>query len=116
MRQHTPHTTISIISWDINKTTGLNISYSIGLNNYHLQAEPFRATTLLSNCYLIDERKIVNGRLYVRLWDNWIPFNVYAACTELSSYEALDLVKEHEATKAICGVMRYSALNMFSNN
>ena len=116
MRHNTPHTTIQVINWSIDAAHGLRISYSKGLNTYYLDASPYRATTLLINCYIIDDRKVVNGRLYVKLFDKWIPFHIYAACTELSGVDALDLVLEHETIKAISGVIRYSTCNMFSNN
>jgi hypothetical protein len=104
---HTPQTKIQIIQWELNPEFGLFISYSKGLNNYYLIAEPLKATTYLVNRYIIENRKVTEGILRVQIQDIWISFSLYADTFKLSELEAYDLVLEHEETKAITGIKQY---------
>ena len=106
--QNTPQVKPQLIQWELNPEFGLFISYSIGLNNYYLIAEPFKATTYLVNRYIIENRKVTEGILKVEIDGIWITFSLYAETFKLSEIEAMELVLEHEETKAITGIQYYS--------
>jgi hypothetical protein len=105
---------IKIIEWHLTVKNGLQCSYELDGNTYFLIAEPWRLTTLLSNVYLINDRRIKEGFLQVNHNGIWKPFSWYVSD---AGYDTIDLVlicMEHEMTKGIveCITDTYIAARM----
>ncbi len=92
---------IQIIEWHLNTNTGLQCSYELDGKTFYLMAAPYELTTILSNVYLINDRRIERDCLEVHFNGFWMPFSWYVP---LSKFDTIDLVlicAEHEELKVI---------------
>jgi hypothetical protein len=103
MRHHSDYllSNIKIIEWHLTAKLGLQCTYEIEGIIYHLLAAPFRLTTLLSNVYLIDDRRIKDGNLQVHHNGVWKPFQWYVSDADYDSVDLVRICAEHESTKMI---------------
>jgi hypothetical protein len=92
---------IQIIEWHLTVKLGLQCSYELDGKSYYLLANPLRLTTLLSNVYLINHRRILSGSLQVQYLGTWMPFAWYVPMANYSSADLVLICAEHEETKAI---------------
>jgi hypothetical protein len=103
MRHHSDYllSNIKIIEWHLTAKLGLQCTYEIEGIIYHLLATPFRLTTLLSNVYLINDRRIKEGSLQVHHNGVWKPFNWYVSDANYDSIDLVLICSEHEKTKMV---------------
>ena len=104
MRHHNDEyllSNIKIIEWHLTAKNGLQCTYEIDGITYHLLATPFRLTTLLSDVYLIDDRRVIAGILNVKFLGTWMPFSWYVSEVRLNMIDLVLICSQHEQTKAI---------------
>jgi hypothetical protein len=92
---------IKILEWFLSTETGLQCTYEIDGITYHLLASPFRLTTLLSNVYLINDRRLRDGCLQVQRNDVWMPFSWYVTECHFDTIDLVLICSEHEQSKSI---------------
>ena len=92
---------ITIGEWSLSSKNGLSCTYLLDGVTYHLLASPFRLTTLLSDIYLINDRRIKEGFLQVKFNGVWMPFGWYVTECKFDTIDLVIICARHEETKVI---------------
>jgi hypothetical protein len=103
MRHHSDYllSNVKIIEFFLSISNGLRVTYELDGNTYFLFADKQRLTTLLSDIYLIDDRKVDRGVMMVKWAGVWVTFAEYVSSVRFNTIDLVLIVSRHESTKAI---------------
>jgi hypothetical protein len=104
---------LKVINYKMSKRDGLSVNYHIGSETfYNLPIGTWLTTTHLSDCLMIEDRRVREGVLEVCVRKVWLSFALYCDTHTFSEKDILYLAIRIEQNKGIAGVRRYDIINI----